>query len=249
MPQDESTPSLHVLIGEDTAEVRLMAAAILRKRGHRITEAETGREAVDAAVGEPPDVILMDVQMPDMDGIEATLEIREREEGGRRTPILAFTAGGPEAQPEACLDAGMDAFLRKPINGPVLVESVERFGTGGAVPELPGNEPPAHLLQMADDEEHLREMASVFLEFAPLRVEKLARAQEEENSGAMAEIARELRGSAKVFRADGILIPTERLEFLASRGIVDMTRPLVEVIAREVEVLQRALAGLREEDG
>jgi CheY-like chemotaxis protein len=245
MAQDESPRSLHVLIAEDTPEVRLMAVAILRKNGHHVSEATTGREAVEAAAAEPPDVILMDVQMPDMDGIDATREIREAESWNRRVPILAFTAGGPDAKPERCLEAGMDAFLRKPINAPVLIEAVERYGSGGAATELPGNEPPAHLVQMAGgDPEHLRSMAKVFLEFAPIQVEKLEAAQEDEDSGTMAVIARDLRGSAKVFGADTILIPTERLEFLASRGITDMTRPLVEVIAREVQVLEKALERL-----
>ena len=98
----------------------------------------------------------------------------------------------------------------------------------------------SHMTELFLDD-HLIEMAHVFLEFAPLQLRELRLAQATEDAAALAETARQLRGSARVFRADGIIIPAERVEFLGSRGIVDQAGPLVSLIGREVEILERML--------
>lgn len=240
---------LDVLVAEDVEDVRLAAVSLLETRRHRPSQARTGAEALEILETARYDVILMDVSMPDMDGLEATRRIRAREteEGWPRTPILAFTAGGQSAKPEACLEAGMDAFLRKPVNGPAFIEAVERFGTRKDDPGQPGaSEPPRSMLRLAGgDTDHLLEMARVFLEFAPLHLRELRLAEADDDPVALAETARELRASARVFRADGILIPTERIEFLAGRGITKGIKPLVDHVAREVEVLEGMLRRVR----
>ena len=242
---------LAVLVAEDVDEVRAVAVELLERAGHRPSQAHTGHEALHVLETARFDVILMDVVMPDMDGIEATRRIRAEEDPEERTPILAFTAGGPSARPELCLEAGMDAFLRKPVNPPVLVETVERFGYGKGDEEVPTPEAPSDsLLKLAGgDEDLLEEMARVFLEFAPLQLREMRVAQATDDPAALAATARDLRKSARVFRADGILIPAERVEFLGGRGIVEGTEPLVEVIAREVEVLEAALQRVRDSIG
>src|SRR5205085_8334084 len=109
---------------------QLVAKAILERRGHVVTLASSGREAIDAYAREAFDVILMDVQMPEMDGLEATRLIREREAGGRRTPVVALTAHAVAGYRERCMAAGMDDFVSKPLRPNNLIEVVEGLAVG-----------------------------------------------------------------------------------------------------------------------
>jgi CheY-like chemotaxis protein len=111
-----TTRPLHVLVAEDNPVNQLLATRLLEKLGHRVITASNGREAVARLDTHAPDVILMDVQMPEMDGFEATAAIRAREAGsGRRTPIVALTAHALQGYREECIRAGMDEYLTKPI--------------------------------------------------------------------------------------------------------------------------------------
>ena len=108
--------SLHVLVVDDVPSNRLLASRILEKLGHRCTVAENGREAIERCASERPDAILMDIQMPVMDGIEATQRIREEESrSGCGVKIIASTAGAFKTDRQRCLDAGMDDYISKPI--------------------------------------------------------------------------------------------------------------------------------------
>jgi signal transduction histidine kinase/ActR/RegA family two-component response regulator len=110
------TRPLQVLVAEDNPVNQLLATRLLQKLGHTVTTASNGREAVERLDTLTPDVILMDVQMPEMDGFEATAAIRDREVGsGRRTPIIALTAHALQGYREECVRAGMDEYLTKPI--------------------------------------------------------------------------------------------------------------------------------------
>ena len=107
---------LQVLLAEDNPVNQLLATRLLEKLGHSVVTASNGREALDRLDGLTPDVILMDVQMPEMDGFEAAAAIRAREAGtGRRTPIVALTAHALQGYREECIQAGMDEYLTKPI--------------------------------------------------------------------------------------------------------------------------------------
>ncbi len=124
-----SRSGLAILIAEDNEINALLARALLARLGHRPTVATTGTQAVESwlaarAAGEPYDVVLMDVHMPEMDGIEATRRIRAAEEAGAgaRTPVVALTANAFSDDRDACLAAGMDAFLTKPLDRERLAE-------------------------------------------------------------------------------------------------------------------------------
>jgi signal transduction histidine kinase/DNA-binding response OmpR family regulator len=128
--QDARDPhsSLRVLLVEDNAVNRLLATRLLEKRGHRVVVAENGREALDALENESYDLVFMDVQMPEMDGIEATVAIRGREKtNGKHQPIVALTAHAMKGDHERCLDAGMDGYLSKPIRPQELDEILENY--------------------------------------------------------------------------------------------------------------------------
>lgn len=115
---------LHVLLAEDTATNQVLVMHALGKRGHRVEVVDNGRSAVVAAERGSYDVILMDLQMPDMGGIDATAAIRALP-GGKRTPIIALTAHSMVGDRERCLAAGMEGYLSKPINLRELIEVVE----------------------------------------------------------------------------------------------------------------------------
>jgi signal transduction histidine kinase/DNA-binding response OmpR family regulator len=130
---DAPTPParvLRVLLAEDNEVNQRVACAMLRKRGHQVEVAGNGAQAVEAIAREVFDVVLMDVQMPEMNGFEATASIRASERGsGRRMPIIAMTAHAMTGDRERCLDADMDGYLTKPITYASLVSELERFGT------------------------------------------------------------------------------------------------------------------------
>jgi PAS domain S-box-containing protein len=129
---DERDPSayLRVLLAEDNNVNQRLAVRLLEKRGHRVVVASNGREALDALEKGKFDLVLMDVQMPEMDGLEATAGIREKEKSsGLHQPIIALTAHAMKGDREKCLEAGMDGYLTKPIRPSELDEILEDYVT------------------------------------------------------------------------------------------------------------------------
>src|SRR5262249_1154319 len=115
-----------ILLVEDGLVNQTVAVGLLRPRGHTVIVANDGIEAVEQVSAQPFDLILMDVQMPRMDGFEATARIRKNEAAGlRRTPIIAMTAHAMADDRDRCLNAGMDAFLSKPVKKRELLAIVE----------------------------------------------------------------------------------------------------------------------------
>jgi len=134
--------SLRVLVAEDNAVNQKLVARLLEKRGHFVKIVENGREALESLEQESYDLILMDVQMPEMDGFEATGELRRLEkQSGRHTPVIALTAHAMKGDRERCLAAGMDGYLSKPIRAPELDELLEKYITlREAGPQTPETE-------------------------------------------------------------------------------------------------------------
>jgi signal transduction histidine kinase/ActR/RegA family two-component response regulator len=123
--------NLRVLLAEDNVVNQQLERKLLERRGHKVIIAPTGRQAVDLFEREIFDVILMDVQMPDMDGLEATAAIRSREKpGSLRTPIIALTARTMREDKDRCIAAGMDAFITKPIQAVEFLRVVEEVAAG-----------------------------------------------------------------------------------------------------------------------
>jgi CheY-like chemotaxis protein len=117
---------LNILLAEDNPVNQRLATRLLEKRGHRVAVTATGREALAMLEQHRFDAVLMDVQMPDMDGLQATALIREREGRlGLHTPIIALTAHTMRGDRERCLEAGMDAYITKPVNAVELISVVE----------------------------------------------------------------------------------------------------------------------------
>ncbi len=122
----ERRPALRILLAEDNAVNQTLAVRLLEKRGHCVKTAENGRDALAAFSREEFDLVLMDVQMPGMNGFEATAAIRAQERAtGAHVPIVAMTAHALKGDEERCLAAGMDAYVSKPIKANVLFQTIE----------------------------------------------------------------------------------------------------------------------------
>ncbi len=120
--------SASILLAEDNQVNQRLVERILEKRGHRVVLAVNGAEALEAIGKETFDLVLMDVQMPEVDGFEATRAIREAEKGCRtHVPIIALTAHAMKGDVDRCLDAGMDGYLSKPIHAADLLKTVDYY--------------------------------------------------------------------------------------------------------------------------
>jgi len=125
---ESKTRSLNILLAEDNAVNQKLATKLLEKRGHKVTLASNGKEALEALRKHSFDLVVMDVQMPVMDGLEATMLLREAEEfTGKHQPVVAMTALVMKGDRERCIAAGMDGYLSKPIRPQELDEVLERY--------------------------------------------------------------------------------------------------------------------------
>ena len=120
-------PSWRVLLVEDNPVNQMVASIMLRKWGHTVVTADNGQQAVDLFATQPWDLVLMDVQMPVMGGIDACRLIRSQEAPGAHTPIIAMTANAMESDKDDCLAAGMDAHMAKPFSGQTLQSLMDQF--------------------------------------------------------------------------------------------------------------------------
>ncbi len=188
---------LRLLLAEDNAVNQRLAVSLLEKRGHQVVVAGNGREALAALDGTPFDAVLMDVQMPEMDGFEATAVIRAREEAtGAHLPIIAMTAHALKGDRERCLEAGMDGYVTKPLRPQELFRVLE--GLAPATDEAEATPPPrptalddafdlaAALDRMDGDVELLKELAGLFLDDCPGRMAEIRQAIDREMPGASA---------------------------------------------------------------
>ena len=206
---EEERP-LRVLVAEDNAINRLVAVRILEKAGHSVEVAVNGQEALDVLDRGDFDLILLDVQMPLMDGFEATARIRAKEQStGRHLPIVAMTAHAMQRDHERCLDAGMDDYVAKPIQEKVLFAAIAAAVLVGAqsMPEAAATpvaekvgEVPAALDPLEDEQVFQRELAGMFLEDCPKALTKIREAVAGRDGPALKLAAHTLKGSAGVFR-------------------------------------------------
>jgi two-component system, sensor histidine kinase and response regulator len=149
----EMTPQrrLRILLAEDNMVNQRLVVRLLEKYGHTMIVASTGREVLAALAQQPIDLVLMDVQMPDMDGLEATAVIREQErQCGGHLPIIALTAHAMKGDQERCLASGMDDYISKPINAQTLSAAISRVLNGVTSRNFPASELPLSLAVAID---------------------------------------------------------------------------------------------------
>jgi len=245
---------LRVLLAEDNPVNRTVATRILEKAGHAVVGVENGQEAVSAFEAQPFDVVLMDVQMPGMDGLAATAAIRKLEaKTGTRTPIIALTARAMRGDRDECLRAGMDGYLAKPIRVEELLSALERLATpeGKAqeqevppAPAAPVLDPEQALRSMGGDRSLLAEMAGLFSQDSTALLEEIRSALEAGNPQAIERAAHRLKGSLLVFGAAPAAGAALALESLGRSGKLEEASPALAALERELERLRPEIAAL-----
>lgn len=206
----EKLRGLKILLAEDNVVNQKLAVKLLEKAGHSVVVANNGREAIATLGTQRFDVVLMDVQMPELDGFEATAQIREREKvTGVRMPIIAMTANALKGDRERCIEAGMDDYLTKPIRTDALFDALHRWSLDSlGTPPTPAAPPPKPappaiaafsaqeaLQRVGGDREMLREIAELLLEDAPPRVQELRTAREAGDVETLKRLAHGLKGA------------------------------------------------------
>lgn len=236
---------LHILLAEDSVVNQKLAVYLLEKWGHRVTVAATGREAVEAIERQPFDLVLMDVQMPELDGLQATAAIRRREAGQHHVPIVAMTAHAMVGDRERCLAAGMDGYLSKPIRARELLEVVEEVVAGEPRPSESPAEPAADwaaaLERLQGDRELLEEIAGVFREEAPKLLDQIREAIDRRDAPLLKLSAHTLKGALVNFAANGAIDAARRLEMMGKRGDLSTAPEALMALERELDRLSPAM--------
>jgi len=240
-----TSTGLRILVAEDNVINRTVAAGSLEKRGHSLVHAENGREAVAAVARETFDLILMDVQMPEMDGFEATRRIRELEETtGRHTRIVAMTAHAMAGDRERCLAAGMDDYVSKPLRKEDLLRALGQAGAqeGEDVRQATLLYSHEQLLSQCDgDEELMSELVSIFHENTPQIVQAIGEAVEKRDGPALAAQAHKLMSSLGPFGAETARTLALRLEKHGQENNFGGAKERFTELGRETDKLYAAL--------
>jgi PAS domain S-box-containing protein len=238
---------LRVLVAEDNIVNQKVAVLMLERWGCRADVVSNGREALEAVTRGAYDLVLMDVQMPEMDGFEATAEIRRREgPGSRRLPIIAMTAHAMEGDRDRCVATGMDDYVAKPIRPQALLDAVSRCAAGGDVP-APETDTDAPLrvdqLREICDGDPLaeREILEAFVVSAPELLGRLEQSITAENASLLAAAAHALKGSSRAVGAETLGAACEQLEQLAHRSEFSGAH---DVLARAAQELARVCAAV-----
>jgi len=245
-----AAPVLKVLLVEDNSVNQMLAKTLLLKRGHEVTIAEDGEVALALHAISEFDVILMDMQMPVMDGITAAKKIRAREAAGaRRTPIIAMTANAREVDRNRCIDAGMDDYISKPFKREVLFELLSRYchaDVGKSAASIVDGDPLISLLAASEsridsglfedfdygyaiesaDSEVVSLIAVHFLEHAPLQIADIRSAWQTNNLPKLRRLAHSLGGLFASFNAKPLMDVCQRIEQLAAAGDTNVEEQL-----------------------
>ena len=245
---------MSILVAEDNAVNQAIAVLNLEKRGYRVHVAGDGREAVELLARTPCAAVLMDCQMPRMDGYEATAEIRRREGPERHTPIIAMTAHAMKADREKCLAAGMDDYVSKPLRARSLDAVLARWApidlpTTGSETSDDGESDRDDLLDRAVTAElragiaptTLLEVIDAFETEASERLQEICGAARDADAEALAAAAHALKGAAANLGAAQIARVAARLEELARSGALDGASALGDELARAVRESPAAL--------
>jgi two-component system sensor histidine kinase/response regulator len=242
---------VRVLLAEDNAINRELVVRLLSKRGHTVVVAANGKQALAAFESQSFDVVLMDMQMPEMDGFEATAAIRQKESAiGTRVPIIALTAHAMKGDRERCLAGGMDGYVSKPIQVEELIKAVEDLGGNSAATGKAGDysnevlDREVALARVDGDESLLADLAKLFCEESPKLLSAVQDAVARRDAAALKRAAHSLKGSMSTFAARDATEATLRLEELAHSGELANAEGAYALLAAQVERLKRALESL-----
>jgi CheY-like chemotaxis protein len=253
--------NLRVLLAEDNAVNQRLAVKLLEKQGHQVVVTGNGKEALAALEHDRFDFVLMDVQMPEMGGLEAAARIREREktEGGH-IPIIAMTAHALKGDRERCLEAGMDAYVAKPVQSRLLFEAIDSVtiaepSTDAATPtpteqmkldtEVFDHE--AALAMIDGDLELFQELVALFMSESANLLDQIRGSLAQHDANALERSAHSLKGSVGAFRAESARLAAQKLEDLGRQGDFEQAEGACEELETEVVRLKAALAEYQKE--
>ena len=245
---------LRILLVEDNAANQIVAEKLLGKQGHSVVITGNGREALAALDRERFDLILMDIQMPEMSGLEATSAIRQREkETGGYIPIIATTASAMKEDKERCLKAGMDGYLSKPIDKADLCRAIEEITGRLKVADSSGRsqdaafDSKAALDSLGGDLELLREVSGIYQAESPKHVARIREAVKNQDAKLLEYSAHALRGTAANLLAQGVMEAASRLEEIGRAGSAAVSKEAMELLDEEMAKLQQELAEFEKE--
>jgi CheY-like chemotaxis protein len=250
-------PGGRILLAEDNVVNQKVAVRLLEKLDYRVEVVPDGLTAVAAWRKGNFDLILMDCQMPVLDGFEATREIRRLEAGTRRIPIVALTANAMKSDEDKCRAAGMDDFVSKPIDRATLYACLDRFLLQDAGADPPGPQPGgaavddrapapvdwnALLESVGGDEDFARELAVAFIDAGDRHLATIALALGAQDGTALRLAAHSIKGSSSAIGATATTQAATQVEQAVSGGAVREHVALVETLQEEVG---QAIAYLR----
>lgn len=250
-PEPETQRSFKILLVEDSLFNQKLAVGLLEKRGHRVTVANNGREAVERLIREDFELVLMDIQMPEMDGLEATRRIRERERStGQHIPIIAMTAQAMIGDRERCLESGMDAYLVKPIHAKQLYETINAILEDRPAPPETANLLPVNLqrIDMAaaleavnGDHELLIQIFAAFLMESPRLLQDIESALRKNDAKACQMAAHTLKGAVRTFGAEAASQLATEIESAGKLGILQTARESWPALRTEILEIEAEL--------
>ena len=244
----EARSHLRILLAEDNPVNQALMLRLLQKLGHVPVLATNGREVLVMLQSQRFDLLFMDVQMPELDGLAATAEIRRREQAsGERLPIVAMTAHALKGDRERCLAAGMDGYIAKPVKFDLVQQEIERLCGAASVPApvLPWS-PKQALARVDGDLELLRKITSVFLDEYPKTLEHLRAGLQREDQQAMREALHMLQGELAYFALDPALMELQKLRELVHAGELAPAAVSLQKLEEELERLRPSLLELAE---
>jgi PAS domain S-box-containing protein len=260
---DETAPplphlaGLRVLLAEDSPVNQQLAVALLQHQGHSVSVVTNGRDAVTASESQEFDVILMDVQMPQMDGLEATARIRAGEQStGKRRPIIAMTAHALKGDRERCLQAGMDAYVAKPIRAEELLDTIDALCSDratrppGNADDLPAS---ANDLPAAVDWDHLRKIlcsspdalkavVQAAMTEIPQLMDTIRTAVASRDAAQLRLAAHTLKGTVQYFGASGVVQLAGQLEAMGKEADLQQAPTCLAALEAEIPPVTNALS-------
>jgi PAS domain S-box-containing protein len=246
--------ALRILLAEDNAMNQKVALRLLERLGYHADVATNGLEAIEALERQPYDVVLMDVQMPVLDGLDATRQIGERWPEETRPHIVAMTANALPEDREACFAAGMNDYVAKPIRAEELAAALKRVkpladGHGGSDGVGYVNLEDGALANLRDlgGDEFLGEVIDAFLADAPELLAALRRSLDQGNNEELRRAAHTLKSNGATLGAEQFAELCRTLEHRAKAGELDGASELVDRIEQEYSPLEEALSALRSE--
>ena len=247
---------LQILLAEDSLPNQKLAVGLLAKHNHVVTVVWNGKDAVDALAEHEFDLVLMDVQMPEMDGLEATCLIREREQRtGAHLPIIAMTAHAMKGDREECLAAGMDDYVAKPVRAKQLYDAIERAvdpGGDSGLPHQPADEAAgetetdldwdAALAATAGDRELLQDVARAFLEEYPVVLRQLQAAIADRDAATAQRAAHTIKGAMRTFGAGSVFELARDLEEMGHRGDLESAEQSFDSLKKKLESVAKEIS-------